>query len=891
MASKEKVGQDDESQGIRFIALKDFALFILEHKLYEVTRLNLEMTRELKLPLLSHHKHLSEEDLFSLFLKDQREFFQQIMEGTALHKAKESLFNQKKDKPEGIRREQLQVIDQVVVYSMRKQVAYKVLPEYSTDCSTLIAVIQDFESFHVELERMASELHIENKQEELHSKNHFLSSLIENSVNGIVAIDKDLKVTEWNPALEETFKILKKDIIGKPLPEFFPALYNSPIFAAFRQALEGKPVHLREAKYSAREGYYEANVAPLYNEEEEISGAFGVIHDITYRKQTEDRLKEHREELQAANEELREQREELQAANEELTEQQEEIKVVNEELQDSLTKLEEAQEALERTVNQLEEAQEIAKVGSFEFYPERDLVVWSAEMKRIFGFESSEKVSLNYAAYLSMVYPEDREMIKNSVARSVEENTRYSFEHRIINKNGDLRWLLAHGRPLYVNGKLLKLQGTALDITERKLAALKLEEEQYFIKKVTDTTPDIITVFDLEKKVNVYANRELTSILGYSEDEIENLRKEPTFLQKLVHPEDLERGLKIVMGFRNHTDNLAREVEYRLRTKSGEYLWVAARYNVFRRDAQGVPVQLIGITRNIHDRRLAEEEIRKANIQLQVTNKELVRTQELLKEANNDLEEQVERRTAELQRKNAQLIRINADLDNFIYTASHDLKVPIVNLEGLLILVNKKIQEKLPEKEQNLLKMMHTSIERFKKTIEDLSDVTKMQKELDDQVNEIIELSPLLQDIENDIEQLIQDNQARISSSFEVEKIAFDRKNMRSILYNFLTNAIKYRSPERSPEVYVKTYKTKNGVVLSISDNGEGIPENQYEKIFSLFKRLNKNVEGSGMGLYIVKRIVDNYGGSIEVKSEPGKGTTFNIYLQDGKKINNHIIG
>lgn len=904
MASKEKVQIGEKITDFSFSALKDFAEFILKNKLSEVTAHNMELARKLELPLLKLFENLSEEELFALFLKGQQDFFEQVIEGTAYQKAEESLWAWKENKLEGIPREQVEVSDLVLTYSIRKQVALKILPSYSTDCDKLIAIIQELEKFHLELEHLAFRIYVEIQQEGLQKTNKFLSSLIENSVDGIVAIDKELKIAEWNPALEKILKISKKEILNKPLLNYFPALENAPIMKAFHQALLGEHVYISNASYTSRKGHYEANVMPLFNDSNEVSGAFAFIHDISSRFDAEERLKDHREELQAANEELteqreelqagneelREQREELQAANEELTEQREEIEVINQELQESLTQLEEAQEALERTVNQLEEAQSIAHVGSFEYIPDRDHIMWSAEMKKIFGYTEEESAP-DYVGYLKMIHPDDRDMVMVEIGKSMENGRPYSFEHRIFKKNGEVRWLLANGKPIISHGKLVKIQGTGLDITEKKLADLKVEEEQYFVKKVTDTSPDIITVFDLVKRTNIYGNRELTSLLGYSNEEIAAIRNDPAFLQKLVHPDELEKGIAFLMDFKTYTGNDAREIEYRVRQKSGNYIWVAARYNVFRRNAEGMPVQLIGITRNINDRKLAEEEIKKTNFQLHETNEELVRTEELLKEANNELEEQVVRRTAELQGKNTQLTRINADLDNFIYTASHDLKVPIVNLEGLLILLNKKLQEKLPEKEQNLLEMMHTSIERFKKTIQDLSDVTKMQKDLDEEEAELIKLPEVFEDVQKDIEQLIQENRARIDCSFHVRELAFDRKNMRSILYNFLTNAIKYRSPERDPEILIKTTRAKNGILLSISDNGEGIPENQYEKIFSLFKRLNKNVEGSGMGLYIVKRIIDNNGGNIKIKSEPGKGTTFNIYLQDGKNVNNHFIG
>jgi signal transduction histidine kinase len=95
-----------------------------------------------------------------------------------------------------------------------------------------------------------------------------------------------------------------------------------------------------------------------------------------------------------------------------------------------------------------------------------------------------------------------------------------------------------------------------------------------------------------------------------------------------------------------------------------------------------------------------------------------------------------------------------------------------------------------------------------------------------------------------------------------------------------LSNAIKYRSINRPLKIKIKTYKENNFLILSITDNGLGINYNQQSKLFTMFKRLHSHVEGTGIGLYIIKRIVENNQGKIEVQSEEGKGTTFKVYLQ-----------
>ena len=131
-----------------------------------------------------------------------------------------------------------------------------------------------------------------------------------------------------------------------------------------------------------------------------------------------------------------------------------------------------------------------------------------------------------------------------------------------------------------------------------------------------------------------------------------------------------------------------------------------------------------------------------------------------------------------------------------------------------------------------------------------------------------------------DINGLVADTNASINTSFEVDAILYARKNLRSIMYNLVSNAVKYRSPDRTPEVQVNTYRQDGYVVLEVADNGLGIKPEQQHKLFSMFKRLHTHVEGTGIGLYIVKRIVENAGGHIKLESEVGKGATFKVYFK-----------
>ncbi|AHM58729.1 integral membrane sensor signal transduction histidine kinase [Flammeovirgaceae bacterium 311] len=114
----------------------------------------------------------------------------------------------------------------------------------------------------------------------------------------------------------------------------------------------------------------------------------------------------------------------------------------------------------------------------------------------------------------------------------------------------------------------------------------------------------------------------------------------------------------------------------------------------------------------------------------------------------------------------------------------------------------------------------------------------------------------------------------------QVDNIVYPRNNLWSIVYNLLSNAIKYRSPERPLVVRINTYREDDAVVLRVEDNGLGLSQHQQPKLFTMFKRFHSHVEGTGIGLYMIKRIIENRGGRIEFESEENKGTTFKVYLQ-----------
>src|SRR5690606_33664362 len=146
-----------------------------------------------------------------------------------------------------------------------------------------------------------------------------------------------------------------------------------------------------------------------------------------------------------------------------------------------------------------------------------------------------------------------------------------------------------------------------------------------------------------------------------------------------------------------------------------------------------------------------------------------------------------------------------------------------------------------------------------------------------------VEVHLILEEVITSIANDIQKYGANIIADFSLcPMIYYSRRNLRSIMYNLVTNAIKFKHPSRKSEIQISTNSNEEYYILTVSDNGLGIPKEKHTKIFQMFKRLHDHVEGTGVGLYIVKRIIENNEGRIELESEPGVGTNFHVFIKKG---------
>jgi signal transduction histidine kinase len=236
----------------------------------------------------------------------------------------------------------------------------------------------------------------------------------------------------------------------------------------------------------------------------------------------------------------------------------------------------------------------------------------------------------------------------------------------------------------------------------------------------------------------------------------------------------------------------------------------------------------------------------------------------------------------ELLESNTRLTRANADLNTFVYAASHDLKPPIANIEGFLGVLRQQLPaEALPaELVPKLLQLLDGVVGRFKQTLDQLTDITRLQRIMLDQPVEAVDLPALAESVRLDILPELTAAATLTVDLGSCPTVYFPAKILRSVLYNLLSNAVKYRAPDRPPLVHLRGQRTATGqVVLAVQDSGLGLSETQQCGLFQLFRRLHTHVPGSGVGLYTIKRMVENAGGTLTVESQPGVGSTFTVAL------------
>jgi PAS domain S-box-containing protein len=398
--------------------------------------------------------------------------------------------------------------------------------------------------------------------------------------------------------------------------------------------------------------------------------------------------------------------------------------------------------------------------------------------------------------------------------------------------DGEYRWFLSRALPVRdEQGRITRWFGTNTDITDMRQLQEQVQHSEMQYRVLMESIPQLVWAADAAGQL-VFCDARTTDYTGVPADQWRG-----SSWIRLLHPSDQAPAAE--QWQQRQQAGSSFEGEYRLRHHSGEYRWFLVQARLLRTDVEQ-DAQWFGTCTDIHE-------------------------QHTLREA--------------LQVQNTELARTNRDLDTFVYAASHDLKQPAQNLVGLFDELKRSVS--FHDREADvMLHYVDSSLGQLLGTIHSLSEVVQVQRQAGQLPPEPVQLQPLVAEVI----QAVQDP-GEATPTWEldfaaVSAVVFVRANLRSVLYNLLSNAVKYADPSRPARIQVRT-ELANGVpVLVVQDNGLGMNLARHgHELFHLFRRFHGHVPGSGVGLYLVHRLVEQAGGRLEVESEVGQGSTFRVYL------------
>ncbi|MCF6359821.1 MAG: ATP-binding protein [Cyclobacteriaceae bacterium] len=365
---------------------------------------------------------------------------------------------------------------------------------------------------------------------------------------------------------------------------------------------------------------------------------------------------------------------------------------------------------------------------------------------------------------------------------------------------------------------------------------IELLEKQTLINGILNASPDPLYLLDLGTSEFVYCNKAMGIVLKDNPVFVKNYKeKGVAYFRQMVHPDDLENYNKMDTALRKGEDLFV--LKFRTKVFDTAYRWIEQKILVYKRDQNNRIKQVLVVSKDIQEQVHAENRVKTLNIDLSAQNRSIK--------------------------------KINTELDQFVYSVSHDLRAPLASMLGL---VNLSKLDSRPEELKEYMGKIGQSVERLDGFIKDILNYSRNSR-TEIETKPII-LKNLFMEFIDNIKSI---NNPDIELYLEAEEPCVyngDVRRIRIIFNNIISNTIKYADYEK-PECFLKVrIKTSsNGCNMIFEDNGIGISEENLGKIFNMFYRGTDKSDGSGLGLYIVNEVVNKLNGSIRMESKEGVGT------------------
>ncbi len=500
---------------------------------------------------------------------------------------------------------------------------------------------------------------------------------------------------------------------------------------------------------------------------------------------------------------------------------------------------EEAEEAISDNELRWQFAIEGNSDGLWDWNILTDEVYYSSQWKKMLGF-SGDEIKGDLYEWDSRVHPDDKQKALEDINRHLRGETDfYENEHRLLCKDNTYKWILDRGKVITFSkdNKPIRIIGTLSDITKRKKAEQDLRDNEKKFRTLVDNMSDLVFMVDSDMRIitinetaRTLVNRKIEDIVGkrvsdlfparISKDYIEKLREAFVIKKQIKADSELEIGI----------------------TK----LYISTELNpIF--DKKGKMIAVMGVSRDITERKVAEQTLLKSE---------------------------------------ARLIESNKTKDKFFAIIAHDLRSPFNSMLGFSDLLYNNFYEYNIEKQKKMIDILHNSINSTYKLLDNLLLWSQSQRGIIELSKEQFNLKQLFIDTTNLLQQSVDDKDITLAVTIPVEiNIVVDKQMFATIIRNLITNAIKYtpRNGLIDVNAAIQIENKEEYIEVSVSDNGVGITSEVQTKLFDINESIStkgtENESGTGLGLVLCKDFVEMHNGKIWVESEIGKGSLFTFTI------------
>lgn len=446
------------------------------------------------------------------------------------------------------------------------------------------------------------------------------------------------------------------------------------------------------------------------------------------------------------------------------------------------------------------------------------------------GYSSEESKAMDLQ---SITHPEDIKKSLHNLEKLYKDEIReFNMEKRYISKYGKIIWVNITVSSLWEKGEIPSNHIVIIeDISKRKKADKIIIDSQKRIESLINTVDGIVWECDAKTLEFSFISKKVEDILGYTSEEWIST---PDFWNNHILPKDKESTLRYCEE--QTALKLNHDFEYRMIAKDGTIVWMRDIVNVIVENNEAKSLRGIMI--------------------------DVTKTKEIEKELNNSFNLVSEQ---------------NKRLLNFSYIVSHNLRSHTSNISSIVDLIETSESEEEKEEMVQLLKSVSDSLNE---TMLNLNEIVNIQTNVGI-VTENLNLKQYLDNTLNILSDQIELKGVTVVSSInDTIEVNYNPAYLQSVLYNLISNAIRYSHHDRNPVINIDCYIENKKTVVQISDNGIGIDLNKNgHKIFGMYKKFSTHKDSKGIGLFITKNQIDAMGGSITVESEPNLGTTFKVYI------------